>query len=109
MASARWSLPLPDSPRMRMLTSWSSTFSTVCRSARIAPLRVRTKSFRESRRLLAAGIPRRLRLLGEVAGHVRRVAPHPFQAVEAAAILGEDVEDEVAIVEQDPAAGRGPL
>src|SRR4051794_6714245 len=108
MASARWSLPLPDSPRMRRLTSWSRIFSTVCSNARIGALRVRMKSFRTgSRRLLAAGIPRRLRLFGEVAGHVRRVAPQPFQAVEAAAVLGEDVEDEVAVVEQDPAAGRG--
>src|SRR6266699_2688377 len=108
MASARKSLPLPDSPRMRMLTSCSRTFSVVCRSARIALLRVRTKSFRRgSRRLLAAGIPRRLRLLGEVAGHVRRVAPQALQPVEAAAVFGEDVKDEIAVVEEDPAARRG--
>src|SRR5438094_8487186 len=93
-----------------MLTSWSRTFSTVCRSSRIAALRVRMKSFsRGSRRLLAAGIPRRLLLLGEVAGHVRRIAPQPFQAVEAAAIFGEDMKDEVPIVEKDPTARRGAL
>src|SRR5437763_1820750 len=106
-ASARKSLPLPDSPRMSMLTSCSRTFSAVCSRARMAPLRVRTKSFRTgSRRLLAAGIPRGLRLLAEVAGHVRRVAPQAFQPVEAAAVFGEDVEDEIAVVEEDPAARR---
>jgi len=36
-------------------------------------------------------------------------SPQAFQAVEAAAVLGENVEDEVAVVEQDPAAGRGPF
>src|ERR1700746_3289534 len=109
MASARKSLPLPDSPRRRTLTSSSTILPAVSRSARIAPLRVRTRSFRRgSRRLLAAGIPRRyFRLFGEVAGHVRRVAPQPFQAVKASAILGEDVEDEIAVVQEDPAAGRG--
>ena len=42
----------------------------------------------------------------EFGGHVRRIAPQPLQPVKAAAILGEDVEDEVAVIEQDPAAGR---
>src|SRR5712671_207493 len=107
MASAKKSLPVPDSPRRRRLTLWSRTFSTVCRSVRIEALLVRTKSFRTgSRRFLAADI-RRCSFLAELRGDVRRIAPQPLQAVEAPAILGEDVEDEVAIIEQDPAAGRG--
>src|SRR4051794_28543562 len=107
MASARKSLPLPDSPRRRRLTSWSRTFSAVCRSVRIEALLVRTKSFRTgSRRFLAADI-RRCRFLAELRGDVRRITPQPLQPVKPPAILGEDVEDEIAVIEQDPAAGRG--
>src|ERR1043166_2663774 len=105
MERARKSLPLPDSPRMRMETSWSRTFSSVSRSARMAasPVRMALRS------LFAADIPRRFRLAGELAGHVRGVAPQALQAVESARFLGEDVDDEVAEVDEDPAAGRRPL
>src|SRR3954465_4007825 len=109
MASAKKSLPLPDSPRRRMLTSWSRTFSTVCRSVRIEALLVRTKSFRTGSRCLRAADIRRCRFLAELRRDVRRIPPQPLQPEKAAAILGEDVEDEVAVVEQDPAAGRGPF
>src|SRR4051812_5933423 len=109
MASAKKSLPLPDSPRRRRLTSWSSTFSTVWRSVRIEALLVRTKSFRTRSRCLRAADIRRCRFLAEFGGDVRRIAPQPLQPVKAAAILREDVEDEVAVVEQDPAAGGGPF
>src|SRR3954447_3649759 len=107
IASAKKSLPLPDSPRRRRLTSWSRTFSTVCRSVRIEALLVRTKSFRTRSRCLRAADIRRCGFLAEFGGDVRRIAPQPLQPVKAAAIFGEDVEDEVAVVEQDPAAGRG--
>src|SRR5437764_228079 len=107
MASAKKSLPLPDSPRRRRLTSWSRTFSTVCRSVRIEALLVRTKSFRTGSRCLRAADIRRCRFLAVFGGDVRRIAPQPLQPVKPAAILGEDVEDEVAVVEQDPAAGGG--
>src|SRR5947207_7420219 len=89
-----------------MLTSWSRTFSTVSRSVRIEAFFVRTKSFRDvSRRFLAAGIPRRFCLRCVLLGHVGRVAPQPFQSIEAPAILSEDVKDEIAEVDQNPAAG----
>src|SRR5712692_5054235 len=110
MASARKSLPTPDSPSNRMLTSWSRIFSTVCRSVRIDSFFVRTKSFSDgSGGFFAAGIPRRYCLSGEFWRDIRRVAPQPFQAVEAPAILGKDVENEIAEVDQDPAAGDRPL
>src|SRR5216684_42849 len=109
MASAKKSLPAPDSPRRRRLTSWSMTFSTVCRSARIEALLVRTKSFRTGLRCFLAADMRRCCFLAELRRDVRRVAPQTFQAVEAAAVLCEDVEDEIAVVEQYPAAGRGPF
>src|SRR4051794_15584533 len=108
MASARWFLPEPDSPRIRIGASRSISFAAVSRSARIARLRVRKKSPRRgSRRLLdCTARPRGLRLLpGIFGGDVRRVAPQPLQSIEAAAILGEDVKDEIAVVEQDPASG----
>src|SRR6266404_9901356 len=90
-----------------MLTSWSRTFSTVCRSVRIEAFFVRTKSFSAaSRCFLAAGIPRRFDLGSELLRHIRRIAPQSFQSIEAPAILGEDMKDEVAEVDQDPAAGR---
>src|SRR5438067_2121905 len=107
IASAKWSFPTPDSPRRRMLTSWSRIFSTVCRSVRIAEFFVRTKSFSSaSRTLLAAGIPRRFCFRRELRGHVRRITPQPLQAVEAPAILGENVNDEVAGGDENAAAGR---
>src|SRR2546422_465269 len=90
-----------------MLTSWLRTFSTVCRSARIEAFFVRTKSFRaDSRRFLAAGIPRRFCLCSEVLRHIGRVAPQALQSVKATAVLGEDVKDEVSEIDQDPAPGR---
>src|SRR5207302_3018729 len=102
----------PDSPRTRMGTSRSISFSTVSRSARIARLRVRKKSRRRgSRRFLErTARPRGLLLLaGEIGGHVRRVAPKPLQSIEPPAILGKDVKDEIAVVEQDPTAWRSPF
>ena len=67
---------------------------------------MRTKSFRaDSRRFLAAGIPRRFCLCGELRRHIGRVAPQTLQSVKATAVLGEDVKDEIAEVEKDPAAG----
>src|ERR1044071_262403 len=103
IAWARKFLPLPDSPRRRMLTSWSTTFSSVSTSARMAasPVRTALRSF------FAADIARRL--AGELGGDVRRVAPQPLQPVKPARLLGEDVDDEVAEVDQDPAARRRPL
>src|SRR5215470_5969807 len=106
MASARWSLPLPDSPRRRMLTSRSTTFATVSRSARMAALFVRTKSLRRGSRRLAriprrpclTGFPREAgRSLGEFGGDVRRIPPQPLQSVEPPRFLGEDMHDEVAV------------
>src|SRR6185436_8890250 len=97
---------------MRMGASRSISFATVSRSARIARLRVRKKSrSRGSRRLLeCTARPRGLLLLAaEFRGHVRGVAPQPLQPIEPPAILGEDVEDEVAVVEQDPASRRRSL
>src|SRR4051812_44514626 len=97
---------------MRMGASRSISLATVSRSARIARLRVRKKARRRGpRRLLecAAG-PGGLRLLaGDARGLVRRVAPEPFQAVEAPGVLGEDVDDEIAVVEEDPPARRCAL
>src|ERR1043165_2391493 len=103
MAWARKFLPLPDSPRRRMLTSWSTTFSSVSTSARMAasPVRTALRSF------LAADIARRL--AGELGGDVRRVAPQPLQPVKPARLLGEDVDDEVAEIDQDPAPRHRPL
>src|SRR3954451_7172253 len=109
MASAKKSLPLPDSPRRRRLTSWSRTFSTVCRSVRIEALLVRTKSFRTGSRCLRAADIRRWRFLAEFGGGVRRAAQQPLQPGEGAAIFAEYMEDEVAVIEQDPAAGGGPF
>src|ERR1051325_393612 len=103
MAWARKFLPLPDSPRRRMLTSWSTTFSRVSTSARMAASPVRTAL----RSLFAADIARRL--AGELGGDVRRVAPQPLQPVKPARLLGEDVDDEVAEVDQNPAARHPPL
>src|SRR5258706_10225922 len=116
MASARWSLPLPDSPRRSRLTSWSTTFSTVSRSARMAAFFVRTKSLRRGSRRLTRIARRRAfptpgeakgRLGCEVGRHVRRVTPEPLQPVKPAGFLREDVHDEVAVVEEHPAPGRG--
>src|SRR5258706_8395352 len=118
MASARWSLPLPDSPRRRMLTSRSTTFSSVSRSARMAALRVRTKSLRRGSRRLARISRRRGVFVApseavgsfcKFSGDVRRIAPQSLQPVKPPRLLGEDMEDEVAIVEEHPMAGRGPL
>src|SRR4051794_24805876 len=109
IASAKKSLPAPDSPRRRRLTSWSRTFSTVCRSVRIEALLVRTKSFRTGSRCLRAADIRRCRFLAEFRGDVRRIAPQPLQPIKPAAILGEYMEDEVAVIAQDPAAGGGPF
>src|SRR6266849_2454109 len=95
-----------------MLTSWSRTFSTVCRSVRIDAFFVRTKSFRcgsRTRSFLAAGIPRRFSFSGKFGSHVRGVPPQPLQAVVSPAVLREDVKDEVSEVEQDPPAGRRPF
>src|SRR5262249_57842407 len=89
-----------------MLTSWSRTFSTVWRSAARASLFVRRKSF-SSGCFFSAGIPRGFSFPGESSGHVRRVAPQALQAVVAPAFLGEDVDDEVAVVDENPAARRG--
>src|SRR6266542_5683831 len=91
-----------------MLTSWSRTFSTIRRSARIESLFVRTKSF-SSRGFFAAGIPRRFCFCGELRGHVGRIAPQSLQPVVAPAFLGEHVNDEIAEVDQDPPAGWGPF
>src|SRR5438128_8592059 len=97
-----------------MLTSRSTTLPAVSRSARIAAFFVRTKSLRRgpvlseaegSRRL--AGIARRRRgVVRELGGEIRRVTPQALQSIEAPAILGEHVHDEIAVVEQDPTAGR---
>src|SRR5947199_7140610 len=94
---------------MRMLTSWWRAFPTVCRRARMAALRVRKKRRHCGSRRFLEGIPRPLGPLGEFRRGVRRVAPEALQTVEAAAVLGEDMHDEVAEIEQDPAAGRRPL
>src|SRR5207245_3228484 len=91
-----------------MLTSGSMTFSTVWRSIRIEWFFVRTKSFSSGGRF-AAGIPARFCLSGEFGGDIRRVAPKPLQPVIAAAFFGEDVNDEVAEVDEDPTPGRGPF
>src|SRR5260221_1987987 len=118
MALARWSFPLPDSPRRSRLTSWPATFSTVSRSVRMAALFVRTKSLsRGSRRF--SGIARcctvpapgkaQSCLRGESFRYVRRVSPEPLQPVEPPRVLGEDVHDEVTIVEEHPATGIGSL
>src|SRR5205807_7393502 len=118
MASARWSLPLPDSPRRRTLASRSTIFPIVARSARMAAIFVRTKSLRRGSRRLAR-IPRRRSLVlalseamggfREFRGDVRGVAPQPLQAVKPPRLLGEDVHDEVAVVEQYPMAGCRPF
>src|SRR5258708_27494502 len=116
MALARWSLPLPDSPRSSTLTSWSTTFPIVSRSARTAALFVRTKSLsRGSRRLSRIARHRTVPAPGKAQGclrcesgrHVRRVSPEPLQPIEPPRVLREDVHDEVAIVEQHPPAGSG--
>src|SRR5687767_11534173 len=92
---------------MRMLTSWSRTLAAVSRTLRIAALRVRKKS-------VSRGLARFLEATavgfsGEVRRHVRRIAPKPLQPVKAADILGEDMHDEIAEVEQHPAARRRSL
>src|SRR5437764_686153 len=104
-ARARQALPLPDSPRRRIETSWSRTFSSVSRRARIAASPVRTTL----RRLFATDIARRFGLAGELGGDVRRVAPEALQPVKPPRLLGEDVDDDVAEVDQDPAPRRRPL
>src|SRR6266511_4105672 len=75
------------------------------RRARIAasPLRTALRS------LFAADIARRFRLAGELGGDVRRVAPEALQPVKPPRLLGEDVDDDVAEVDQDPAPRRRPL
>src|SRR5260221_13163147 len=114
MALARWSFPLPDSPRRSRLTSWPATFSTVSRSVRMAALFVRTKSLsRGSRRF--SGIARcctvpapgkaQSCLRGESFRYVRRVSPEPLQPVELPRVHVEDVHDQVTIVEEHPANG----
>src|SRR5579884_2377968 len=93
-----------------MLTAWSRTLPTVCRSVRIEGLFVRMKSF-SSGCFFAAGIPRRFGCCfsGELRRHVRRIAPQSFQSVVAAALFGEDVNDEVTVVDENPATGRRSL
>ena len=50
---------------------------------------------------------RRPRIGGGVAPlDPRHVGPEPLELVETAGLLGEDVDDEVAVVEQHPASGR---
>src|SRR5687768_2176220 len=94
---------------MRMDTSWSRTFSTVCRRFRMAALRLlRKKSVSLSSRRLLDGT-RAHRFFAEVCCHVRRVAPQPLQPVKPPAILGEYMKDEIAEVQQNPATGRRSL
>src|SRR5579872_2978520 len=110
MASAQWSFPTPDSPTSSTLTSCAATFAAVCRSVRIEAFFVRTKSVSAgSRRRFAAGIPWPFRLARKFGRHVRRISPEALQPIEPARVLGEDVHDEIAEVDQDPAARRRPF
>ena len=52
---------------------------------------------------------RRFRLAGKLGGDVRRVAPEALQPVKPPRLLGEDVDDDVAEVDEDPAPRRRPL
>src|SRR5215212_879560 len=90
-----------------MLTSWSRTFSTVSRTFRIAALRVRNSSRSRGSRSLLEGT--RFCFAAELRRHVRRIAPEAFESVEPPYILGEDVHDEIAEIDEHPAAGRRAL
>src|ERR1051326_2648919 len=98
-----------------MLTSRSTSFAAVSTSARMARLRVRRRRESAGSRRLFECTARRFdsllayKFMGEFSGQIRRIAPKSLQAVEAAGVFREDVEDEVAVVEKDPAAGGRPF
>ncbi len=75
----------------------------------MARLRVLNRLRSPTSRRLLESMPPRLGLVRELGRHVRRITPEALQAVEATGVLGEDVEDEVAEIEKDPAPGRRPF